>query len=358
MITENLRDHREALKWFTSEYHALLGTLRQAANDGFDVHIWQLAWTLRSFFDRSGHWREAAAFQQTGLEAANRLSDPYAQAKCYGCLAYTSTRLRRYDDAHAHLLHALRFFQGLGDQPGQANAHRSRAWVFDQQGRYEEALSHAQQAFELFRAAGHRTGQARALNAVGWFHIQLGGHETGLMHCRLALDLQKEIGDQFGQAESLSSIARAYLHLGRQEEAIAHYQQALQLVREFGIRQSEADILVGLGDAHLAGGHPADAHDAWRRALAIFFQLGHPKASQVRSKLDELVDKTILPNTAALATISRDHRERVPAHLDTLPGMREVCSVAPRPLGSVTRYCQRTGSSGSGHGIKINMWRS
>jgi tetratricopeptide (TPR) repeat protein len=295
VITADLRDHRDALKWFTSEYRALLGTLRQAANDGFDVHTWQLAWALTSFFDRSGHWREAAAFQQTGLEAANRLSDPYAQAKCHGCLAYTSTRLRRYDDAHAHLLHALSFYQDLGDQPGQAKAHRSRAWVFDQQGRYEEALSQAQQAFELFRAAEHRTGQARALNAVGWFHIQLGGHETGLMHCGQALDLQEEIGDQFGQAESLSSMARAYLHLGRQDEAIAHYEQALRLAHEFGMRQNEANILVGLGDAHLAGGHAATAHDAWRRALAIFFELGHPNASQVRSKLDQLVDKTIPP---------------------------------------------------------------
>ena len=239
---ENLRDHREALKWFTSEYHVLLAALHQAANDGFDVHTWQLAWALTSFFDRSGHWHEATAFQQTALEAANRLNDPYAQAKSHGCLAYTSTRLRRYGEAHAHLLHALKFYQNLGDQPGQAHAHRSLAWVFDQQGSYEEALSHAQQAFELFRAAGHRTGQARALSAVGWFHIQLGGPEMGLMHCQPALDLQKKIGDQLGQAETLSSIASAYQHLGRHQEAIAHYQQALQLFREFGARHGEADI--------------------------------------------------------------------------------------------------------------------
>jgi tetratricopeptide (TPR) repeat protein len=290
VITENLRDRHEALKWFTSEHQVLLATLRQAANDGFDVHTWQLAWALTSFFDRSGRWHEAAAFQETALEAANHLSDPYAQAKSHGCLAYTSVRLRRYDDAHAHLLHALKFYQSLGDQPGQAHAHWSLAWVFDQQGSYQEALSHAQQAFELFRAAGHRTGQARALNAVGWFHIQLGGHEMGLMHCGLALDLQREISDQFGLADTLGSIASAYQHLGRHQEAVAHYQEALRLFREFGARHAEADTLSCLGDAYLADGHPAAAHKAWHCALAIFFELGHPDASQVSGKIDNLND--------------------------------------------------------------------
>jgi DNA-binding SARP family transcriptional activator len=290
---ENLRDHREALTWFTTEYQVLLAALRQAANDGFDVHNWQLAWALTSFFDRSGRWHEGTAFQQVALEAANRLGDPYARAKSHGCLAYTSTGLRRYDDAHAHLLHALDLYKHLGNQPGQAHTHRSLAWVFDKQGNYQEALSHAQQAFELFRAAGHRTGQARALNAVGWFHIQLGGHETGLMHCKPALDLQKEIGDQFGQAETLGSIASAHQHLGRHQEAVAHYQQALQLFREFGARHGEADTLSCLGDAYLADGHPAAARKAWHCALAIFFELGHPDASQVRGKIDNLNDTMV-----------------------------------------------------------------
>jgi DNA-binding SARP family transcriptional activator len=288
VITEDLRDRHEALKWFTSEHQVLLAALRQAANEGFDVHTWQLAWAFSSFLDRSGHWHEAAAFQETALEAATGLGDPYAQAKSHGCLAYTSARLRRYDDAYAHLRHALKFYQDLGDQPGQAHAHWILAWVFDQQGSYQEALSHARQALGLFRAAGHRTGQARALNAVGWFHIQLGGDEMGLMHCQRALDLQKEIGDQFGQAEALSSIARAYQHLGRYQEAVAHYQEARQLLREFGVRNIEADFLACLGDAHLAAGHPAAAIEAWHRALAILSELGHPDASLVRGKLDSL----------------------------------------------------------------------
>jgi tetratricopeptide (TPR) repeat protein len=308
---ENLRDHREALQWFTSEYHVLLAALRQAANDGFDAHTWQLAWVLTPFFDRSGHWPEAAAFQRVALEAANRLNDPYAQARVHGCLAYGFTRLSHYGDAHTHLLHALELYKNLGDQPGQAHAHRRLAWVFDRQGSYQDALSHAQQAFELFRAAGHRTGQARALNAVGWFHIQLGGHEIGLMHCQQALDLHREQDDQFGQAETLDSIASAYQHLGRQQEAVAHYQQALHLYREFGDRYREADTLACLGDAHLAGGQTAAAREAWHHALAILSELGHPDATKVLNKLD---------NSAKTMAILPKHRNAVGENQPRSPG--------------------------------------
>jgi DNA-binding SARP family transcriptional activator/CheY-like chemotaxis protein len=317
VVTENLGDHHEALKWLTTEYHVLLAALRQAANDGFDVHTWQLAWALTSFFDRSGRWHEAVAFQCAALEAANRLGDPYAQAKSHGCLAYTSTRLRRYQDAHRHLLRALGFYRELGDKPGQAHALRSLAWVFDQQGSYREALSHAYGAFELFRAARHLTGEARSLSAVGWFHIQLGDPEIGLMHCKQALDLQKKIGDQHSQAETLSSIATGYQRLGRHQEAVAHYQQAVQLFREFGARQGEAVTLAYLGDAHLAGGHHAAALEAWHLSLAILSELGHPEASHVRGKLDSLTGTASLPTYRGAVGDDRPRSPLSPSRLAT-----------------------------------------
>jgi DNA-binding SARP family transcriptional activator len=285
---EDLVDHREALAWFTAEYQVLLAALRQAASQGFDVHAWQLAWAMASFFERRGHWHDAATAQQFALVAANRLSDSYAQAKSHGCLAYAYVPLRRYTEAQDHLIQALALYQRLGDHIGQAQAHRSFALVLDRQDLYAEALDHAQQAFELFQSAGHRTGQARSMNALGWFHIQLGHHERGLSYCQQALDLQREIADQYGQADTLDSIATAYRAVGNDEEAIAHYQQAVLLYREFGHRQSEADTLACLGDMHFALGRPTEAREAWQGALAILDELGHPDASAAREKLEKL----------------------------------------------------------------------
>ncbi len=315
---EELSGHREALSWFSTEYPAVLAALRQAASQGFDVHAWQLAWSLWSFFDRRGHWHHAAASQRTALDAATRLRDRYAQAKCHGCLGYAYIRLGRYDDAHAQLRQALGLYEQLGDDTGQAHAHRSLTWVLDQQRSYREALGHAQRAFDLFRDAGHRTGQARALNAVGWFHIRLGDHEEGLMHCQRALDLQREIGDQFGEAETLDSVASACHYLGRDGQAAIHFQQAADLYREFGDRYNEADTLACLGDAHRAAGDRASAADAWQRALAILDSLGHPDARLVRGKLSTLPGVAGDAPAAPVAAGDSPRQAGLHSHLDTL----------------------------------------
>jgi DNA-binding SARP family transcriptional activator len=285
---EDLDDLRGALAWFTTEYHVLLAALRQAANGGYEVHTWQLAWALTSFFDRRGHWHDAAASLRTGLDAANRLGDPRAQAISHGCLAYAYVPLSRYAKAHAHLLRALELYEGLDDHTGQAQAHYRLALVLDSQGRYAEGLDHAEKAFELFRAAGHQTGQARALNALGWFHIRLGRHRKGLTYCEQALDLQKEMDDQFAQADTLDSIATAYTALGEQQNAITNYQQAVLLYHEFGHRYREADTLVCLGDIYLACADLTAAYKAWKDALNILDDLDHAQAAQVRGKLERL----------------------------------------------------------------------
>jgi DNA-binding SARP family transcriptional activator len=287
---EALSDHRKALAWFATEYHVLLAALRQAAHEGFDVHAWQLAWALTSFFDYGAHWHDAAASHRAALDAATRLGDPHAQAVSHGCLAEAYIRLKRHGDGHAHLLKALALYEQLGDNRGQGHAHRILAWALGTQGSHREALPHAQRAFELFRTAGHLAGQAKALNAVGWFQIHLGADEEGLVNCQRALDLQRELNDRFEQANTIDSIAMAYYHLGRHQEAAAHYQQALDLYHDFGDHESEAESWASLGDAYLAAGDPASAGAAWRRAVAILDELGHPDAAQVRERLGKLAD--------------------------------------------------------------------
>jgi DNA-binding SARP family transcriptional activator/Tfp pilus assembly protein PilF len=293
---QKLSDHKKALAWFGREYPVLLAALRQAGQTGFHVHVWQLAWALTSFFDRLGHWHDAATSQRAAVEAATQLGDPRAQAVSYGCRAYAYLRLDRHQDAHSDLSEALRLYEELGDETGQAHAHRSLAWVFDRLGEYREALPHAQRAYELLCTTGQQNGQARALNAVGWFHIQLGEAEEGLMQCQHALNIQQQIKDEYGQADTLDSIASAYHHLGRYSDAAAHYRRALPLYRDFGDRYTEADTWASLGDTYLAAGDHVSAHAAWRSALDILDNLGHPDAARVREKLTapETAPKSIL----------------------------------------------------------------
>jgi DNA-binding SARP family transcriptional activator len=289
---ESLVDYRSALAWLATERQVLLAAIRQAVSYGFDVHAWQLAWAVTSYFDRHGHWYDAAASHHAALEATQRLGDLHAQAIIHCCLACAYCRLDGHGAANKHLQRALELYETLGDDAGKAHAHRTLTWVLDRQGRYGEGLEHAEQAVELFRIADRPTGQARALNAVGWFHIRLGNPEEGLLHCQHALDMQREIGDRFRQADTLDSIARAHTFLGRYEEAIADYQQALQMYREFGDRYYEADTLDSLGDTCLAAGDPISAARAWRDAVVILDELGLPEAAELRAKLSNLGSMT------------------------------------------------------------------
>ncbi len=289
---ETLADYRTALAWLATERQVLLAALRQAVSYGFDVHAWQLAWAVTSYFDRHGHWYDAAASHRAALEAAQRLGDLHAEAIIHCCLAAAYCRLDGHAAANRHLQQALELYETLGDYAGKAHAHRTLTWLLDRQGRYREGLEHAEQAVELFRIAGRPTGQARSLNAVGWFHLQLGDPERGLRDCQRALDMQREIGDRFGQADTLDSIARARTFLGDYDEAIADYQQALQMCQEFGDSYYEAGTLDSLGDTYLAADDPESAAKAWRDGVAILDELGLPEAAGLRAKLSNLASMT------------------------------------------------------------------
>ena len=283
VVPENPANQKEALAWCESEHAVLVTILRQAT--GFDVHTWQLAWALASYFRYRGHWRDLESSQRTAVAAARRVSDQPAEALSLQLLGSAFISLGRYDDAHTHLQHALDLFGELGDRSGQAEASRELAAMLERRGRYPEALQYAQQALELYRAAGHRAGEARCLNAVGWFYAHLGDYEHALICCRQALDLQREVGDLIGQAETSDSLGYAHFHLGQQRESISCYQQAINLYRECGDRYNEADTLASLGGVHQAFGDAGSARFAWQCALAILEELNHPDAAAVRTRM-------------------------------------------------------------------------
>src|SRR6202008_3267317 len=67
---EKLSDHDQAAAWFTAQRPVLLPAVAHAAATGFDTHTWQLTWTLATFLDRRGHWRDQVAIGLTAMGAA------------------------------------------------------------------------------------------------------------------------------------------------------------------------------------------------------------------------------------------------------------------------------------------------
>ncbi len=287
-VAGQITDHKQAWQWFTAEHAVLLDAIDHAATDGFDIHAWQLPWTLSAFLNRRGHWNDYAATQQTAVAAADRLSDRAAQALALGLLGHAHARLGRSADALDSLQQALTLQEELSDRDGQAHTRLSIAWLYERQSQYTEALIHAQHALDLSRVTGHPMGQANALNALGWYHARLGYYQQALTHCQQALNLYRELGDCMGVASTLDSLGDAYYHLGQTTQAITHYQQAIALFRDVGDHFNEANTLTRFGGIQHATGNFVAARDTWQQALAIFDRLGLPDAEHIRTKLDNL----------------------------------------------------------------------
>jgi len=285
---QHLTDHQQALDWFTAEHAVVLAAIDQATAAGFDIHVWQLARTLRTFLYRQGHWHDWAAAGRAAVAAAHRLGDPMAQSLAHRHLANAYIQLSQLEEAHTQLREALDLATQAGDHIGQANTHHNLSFLWEQRGRPDRALEHARQALNLFQAAGHQNGQANALNNVGWYHALLGEYQQALVVCQQALALFQNLGNRDGQAHTWDSLGYAQYHLGQHTHALTSYHHALELLRDLGDRYNETAILIHLGDTHHATGNPHAAREAWQQALTILDELHHPDAEQVRDKLATL----------------------------------------------------------------------
>jgi DNA-binding SARP family transcriptional activator/tetratricopeptide (TPR) repeat protein len=287
-VRESPTTAEQARAWFEAERQVLLAAIAQAAEQGFDVHAWQLAWTMRNFLDRQAHWPELAETQLCALAAARRVGDLAGQAHAHRNLGRACLRLGRYDDARANLQTAVDLYRQTGHRYGQARSHFEIAWAAERQGRYGEALAHSRQALEGFQGAGDRHGAAIALNTVGWCQTQLGHHHQALACSRRALAVFLENGHRSGEAAAWDSLGYASHHLGQHQQALACYKRALTLYRQLGDRYNQSQTLVYQGEAHWAAGSPSVAGDVWQQALAILEEMHHPEVGQVRSRLDDL----------------------------------------------------------------------
>jgi DNA-binding SARP family transcriptional activator/tetratricopeptide (TPR) repeat protein len=283
---EHLTDHHQAAAWFTTEHTVLRATVDHALTNGFYTHTWQLAWAMRMFLYRQGHWHDQITVAHAAIAATKRLNDPVAQARAHLSLARAYTRIGRFNDANSHAGCALDLYQRVGNHVGQAHAHRTLAHLSEQRKHLAQALDHGRQALDLYELAGHKAGKASALNEIGRYYARLADHHQALGLCQQALTLQQELHNRAGQANAWDSLGYVHHHLGHRPEALTCYRRALTLYRELGDRYFEAHTLVHLGDTHHAHGNVQAAQTAYLQAATILEDLDHPDANKARRKVN------------------------------------------------------------------------
>jgi DNA-binding SARP family transcriptional activator/Tfp pilus assembly protein PilF len=275
--------NRDALAWFDAEYRVLLAAASLAADRGFDVHAWQLPWSLARFQQRRGYWHERVESQQLALAAAERLGDPLAQARVHHEIAVAYNQIGRDEDiVHAKLAREL--FERLGDIEGQGLALGEIGRTLERRGRWREALGYAQRYLELCQAAGNRALTANALNAIGWCCAHLGDYRRAQDCCEQALAIFRKSGDLLSMGWTSDTLGYAHYRAGDYAQAAARYRDAIRSLQGVGDRPARAHSLVRLGDVHDAAGDRQAAREAWREALVILEELHLPEADEVRAK--------------------------------------------------------------------------
>ena len=275
-----------AMAWFTAEHPGLLAAIQVAGPVGHGRHAWQLAWTLSTFFLRTGSWTDHALAQRAGRDAAAQLGDASGEAYALHGLALGYARSGRFADAYPVFLNSLQRFEKTGDLVSQARIHDSLAWLSEREQHPADALRHAQESFDLFSAAGNRPGQARALNDIGYCHALLGQYPEALACCERALTVIREVGEPHTEAATWDSLGYIHHQLGDLEQAIACYERSVGLWRDLADRFNEADTLDQLGNVQRSAGDVGAARRTWTLALGIFDEIDHPDRDQVRAKLD------------------------------------------------------------------------
>lgn len=185
--TPTMTDNEAALAWFDEEHGNLVFAVSHAHSYGLNVHVWQLAWALSTYFYWRAKWHDLATVQGLALDSARQIGDERAQAEALRGLGRALTRLGEYDRAQECHLEALEMCTALDDKVGQAVTHHALSFMYDRQGRREVALEHAERAYPLWYGTGNLAREARALNDLGWAHARVGDYHVAIDECQRAL---------------------------------------------------------------------------------------------------------------------------------------------------------------------------
>lgn len=286
-VAEPVRGADAARAWFAAERRTLLAAVDAAADHGYAVHAWQLAWALTIDLDWRGRWRDIARVNSSALLAVRSLDDTEPVAHLHRLLGRAYGYLDRHDDASSHLERALELYATRGDLVGQARALRSLGVVKERTGRHEESLDHDLAALELFRHIGQPAGLAGALNAVGWGHAMLGRYQRTLEFAGQALTILQGLDDRLAEAATWDTLGFAHHSLGSYDRAVDCFEHALDLLRELDGLYYEVVSLRKLADSHEAAGDHAAARHARDLAVDALDELGERGTEALRAGLTE-----------------------------------------------------------------------
>lgn len=301
-----------AVRWLETERTNLLAAIEFAAADGWDSHVWQLAWALRAFHERFGYpedwlhshdlallasrrsgnllgesltldnlcWilrlvgrrKEATELAHRNLEVSIEAGDPFAEAVARSELGHQYRLAGEYGLAERYVREALAL---IHDESSNTVRHAKAIYlsnlavIHERAGRYEEARGGLLSALDLFRALGDRDNQGLNLRFLGIAHTRLGDDGSALACLTGSLEIARELGDRRKEGRTLNALGALYLTLGRPADADEVLHESLDALRAVSARPDQVSTLANLGVAASRLGRFEAAFQRHREAMEL-----------------------------------------------------------------------------------------
>jgi tetratricopeptide (TPR) repeat protein len=266
-----LPDRGHALAWVESEHGCLLASQALAEEQGWHDAVWQLAWTLDTYYSRRGPLYEMLPVWKAALRAAGHLgNDLKLQARAHRLLGETCAQVGNHTEAAEHLDRGLALTKHAGDRPGQAHTTYILARAWEKRGDDRQALRYARKALRLYQEIGNPAWEDEALGAVGWYLAKLGRYKEARSYLEPALILNRRNDDPEGEAAILDSLGYVAHHSGQYTEAVRHYRQAVDIRGALGHDYDQAGSLEHLGHSYASLNDRDNAQATWQQTLQLY----------------------------------------------------------------------------------------
>jgi CHAT domain-containing protein/tetratricopeptide (TPR) repeat protein len=222
---------------------------------------------------RLGNYEQARAHLEHALLMMRQLDEKLGEGKVLNVLGLLEWDLGHYDLAMSHFRRASEIGTTLDDRRLAGATMNNLGLVLDELGDYPNSLAHYRKALAFYEGAEFPRGESDTLGNIGGVHLLLGQYQEALGYYRRALAISESLAATASLSLDHGNMALCFLGLGRLEEALQHFDLALDFATAAGMRKEVALWQHGKGNAFIRKGQYDLGLEIHRAALATYEQI-------------------------------------------------------------------------------------
>jgi tetratricopeptide (TPR) repeat protein len=274
----------DALAWMEAERLNLRAAITAALDRGRAATAWQLADGMWALYLHHGHHAERLSVEETGLAAARRCGDRYAEAKMLNRLGLSLNGLGRLDEAAAYFEDARRLWKQLGEHDREAGSLRRLGILSAAMGDRDAASTAFLTACAVYRELGADRKAALALIDLANVLLTGGRAPDAVTYLEEARGLLT-VDDPYNRARIQIALGRAYTEVEEFRLSGDELDAALETMTALGTSTGRAEVLEALGELANRTGRPHDAQLNLEESLRLLGETETPAHNRVRSRL-------------------------------------------------------------------------